>query len=532
MPTVNFDLEDPGAHSHRITVDKDFDVAFLNPPALGHQIEFEMEVAHDGLTGTTWTITLPSSVRQLSTISVPPNTRGVYVFRTNDNGANYDIIQVVAGTTGTGSGSAWSTFPATQDVSMINFDLLGVKNIDFDGVSSTLEGLHNLQFAQTSQSINSLAGQIAYQGAALDTHRFIAGGTEIAAFEEITAGVYQLDMLAHKIKNSREHIFDNSTEAIVNSTDAVIGYSPTIEGGMIYNVPTGKSHIKKINDTDIMTLSENNLTFVDGHQTIFNPNSVNSGVDVGLVVGDPSATNNGDVWYNQTTHKIRTKENGVNVDVVGGGGGGGSEVPLWTQDHDADGNTLILDADGDSSISSVSDDSIQIATGGSSELSITNGFVTVSNSLIVNGNTTLGNSASDDINFNGIANTNLNMDENDITKVHTATFFDGLGNSVGEIRANNASSDVLELRLGSSSDFALTDNGTTRLSFLNTTAIWSAIGANRFDLPQEVRISDRPSAPSTPASGFAAFYVINSGGAQSFHVKFDNGTSKEIANDT
>ncbi len=132
MPTVNFDLEDPGAHSHKITVDKDFDVAFLNPPALGHQIEFEMEIVHDGLTSTTWTVTLPVTVRQLSTISVPPNARGVYVFRTNDNGANYDIIQVVGGTTGTGSGSAWSTFPATQDVNFATFDGINIDRLLFD----------------------------------------------------------------------------------------------------------------------------------------------------------------------------------------------------------------------------------------------------------------------------------------------------------------------------------------------------------------------------------------------------------------
>jgi len=88
------------------------------------------------------------------------------------------------------------------------------------------------------------------------------------------------------------------------------------------------------------------------------------------------------------------------------------------------------------------------------------------------------------------------------------------------------------VRLETASDFTITDNGTPMLTFLNTTSIWSAIGASRFDLPQEVRISDRTTAPSTPATGFASFYVINSGGAQSFHVKFDNGTSKEIANDT
>lgn len=96
----------------------------------------------------------------------------------------------------------------------------------------------------------------------------------------------------------------------------------TTSGIMRFEVASGGSHVFKNGVNTMATLSSTNLTFVDGHQTIFNPDTTNAGVNIGLAVGDPSATNNGDLWYNSTTNKFRTKENGVNVDVVGGVGSG------------------------------------------------------------------------------------------------------------------------------------------------------------------------------------------------------------------
>ncbi len=382
--TVTHDLSMSTKHKLKFQIEGDVTVAFSNYPATGNGIDWYVEVTQAN--GGGHTITWPAAITPAITLTETDATVSLVALHTDDNGT---IIRAIALLNAVAIPTEVFTWTANHSAG--NFDLLALKDIDFDGASSTITGLHNLQFAQTSQSINSLAGQVSYQGAALDTHSFIAGGTEIARLEEITTGVYQLDMLAHEIKNSREHTFDNSTEAVVTSTEAVIGYSPTTEAGLLINVPTAKSIINKVNDVDITTLSATNLTFVDGHQTIFNPDTTNPGVNIGLVVGDPSATNNGDLWYNSSTNKFRTKENGVNADVISAG----TEIALWTVNHDANGNTLILDADGDSSISSVSDDSVQIATGGASELSITNGFVTVPNALIVNGNTTLGNATTD-----------------------------------------------------------------------------------------------------------------------------------------
>ena len=316
---VTIDLDVWDGHVFKYTVNKNLThaSAVLNIPPVDVQRTFEVEYVHDG-TANTYTILLPNNFvdEKGNTLTSFDISSGTILLSCRVNDGSTILVQtknVVSAT------ALVETFTWTNNHSANGFDLLAVKNIDFDGVSSTIEGLHNLQFAQTSQSINSLAGQVAYQGAALDKHSFVLGGAEVAKFDEAAAGVYSLDMLAHKIKNSREHTFDNTTEAIITNTEAVIGYSPTTEAAMLYNVPSGKSHIKKVNDVDIMTLSATNLTFVDGLQIICNPDSVNAGINVGLAVGDPSSTNPGDLWYNQTLNKFRTNENGADVDVVGSG---------------------------------------------------------------------------------------------------------------------------------------------------------------------------------------------------------------------
>jgi len=109
--------------------------------------------------------------------------------------------------------------------------------------------------------------------------------------------------------------------------------------------------------------------------------------------------------------------------------------------------------------------------------------------------------------------------------------YNGNGVSVGRIGGLDLTTDVLEIRLDTTTDFFITDAGTTRAEFNNTLLRWRFDGSSLFVLPQETQISDRASAPSTPSSGFMSLYVINVAGVQTFRVKFDNGTEKTIATD-
>jgi hypothetical protein len=62
--------------------------------------------------------------------------------------------------------------------------------------------------------------------------------------------------------------------------------------------------------------------------------SAKAAITIGGASGDPTSVNNGDVWYDTTSNKIRARENGVSFDLNSGG-----QTP-WTQDIDADGFDL------------------------------------------------------------------------------------------------------------------------------------------------------------------------------------------------
>jgi len=313
--TQTLDLGVGDGHVFKWTVDQDltFATAVSNIPAALTQRTFELEFVHDGVGGT-FTVTLPNNFvdengNNLASFDISANTV-LLSCRINDGTTFLVLTKNVVAQTVLGEVFTW-----TADHSAAGFDL---------------NSLGNLDFFQADQSITSASGSLTHNDAALGSHRFSAGGTEIARFVESAASVYRLDMLAHEIHNSREISFDDATEAVIANTQPAIGYSPTTQAAMRYNVPTAKSHIFAINNTDTMTLSTNNLTFSDGLQVIFNPDATNAGVNVGLAVGDPSATNNGDVWYNSTTNKLRTKENGVNVDAVAAAGANTSLSNLTT----------------------------------------------------------------------------------------------------------------------------------------------------------------------------------------------------------
>jgi hypothetical protein len=62
------------------------------------------------------------------------------------------------------------------------------------------------------------------------------------------------------------------------------------------------------NESLIIANASGLVTFKNG--TVFDP-----------VATDPASPSNGQVWYNSTTGKFRARQNGANVDVIGGGGG-------------------------------------------------------------------------------------------------------------------------------------------------------------------------------------------------------------------
>lgn len=65
------------------------------------------------------------------------------------------------------------------------------------------------------------------------------------------------------------------------------------------------------------------ITFPDNVEQVFNPGAANAGLNVGSIAGDPSAPNNGALWYDSTANELTARINGSNV-ALGAGGGGSS----------------------------------------------------------------------------------------------------------------------------------------------------------------------------------------------------------------
>ena len=312
-------------------------IAFINDTIPGTETyPFEMTITQGAIA---FALTFPASV--VNTIDVSqPDTTFIVVFQTNDGGTTYSAF--VAGSKSSGAVidvSQWSTFPA---VSVVDFAtngatnvgaLTGVTGIDLDGATALIQGVKELRFFDDDpdKNIQSAVDELSYNVPALDQHSFYAGGVEIARFEEISASLYRLDMLDHQIKDAKHISFDVAATLAISGAVPAIGYDSSATE-LIYNAPAGTAHTWSFNLIDSMFLTTNNLAFKDGFQVIFNPDATNPGVNIGLAVGDPSATNDGDLWYNSSTNKFRTKENGVNVDVVGGSG---EFFGPWTANHDA-----------------------------------------------------------------------------------------------------------------------------------------------------------------------------------------------------
>ena len=64
------------------------------------------------------------------------------------------------------------------------------------------------------------------------------------------------------------------------------------------------------------------IEYFDGLTIKLNPNGTSAGLNVGSHPSDPSALNNGDVWYNSTSNALKARIGGATVSLGSGGSGG------------------------------------------------------------------------------------------------------------------------------------------------------------------------------------------------------------------
>jgi len=145
---------------------------------------------------------------------------------------------------------------ATQDLQMSTYDIIGVNNIDLDGASATVEGVVNLQFYNTSHSINSVSGIMLYQANASDVHRFAIGG--VTKMELQTT---KLDMSVATLDMNQGNITD--VDSITFKNDTTNDYILSNTTGLLYNVNATDEHYFKVGGTTKMEVDSNEIEMFD-----------------------------------------------------------------------------------------------------------------------------------------------------------------------------------------------------------------------------------------------------------------------------
>lgn len=140
----------------------------------------------------------------------------------------------------------------TVALNMNGQEIIGVANIDLDGVSATIEGVKNLQFFATSTSINELSGELLYQVNTSKSHTFYIAGTPRLGISDAKLDVHSsgIDINGGSIDDVNIITFNNS---IAND------YIESTIDGIEYNVNATDEHIFKVGGTEVMRVDSSEL---------------------------------------------------------------------------------------------------------------------------------------------------------------------------------------------------------------------------------------------------------------------------------
>jgi len=127
----------------------------------------------------------------------------------------------------------------TVPLNMNQNDILGVTNIDMDGVAATIQGVTNIAFFQANQSINSLASSLVYQVGLGTDHQFVIGGADAGSFIDAGSSILRLDMKANTIQNVKDFRLDIGTTYAFPGASAGFGFDAS-QNTLRFQVPTGK----------------------------------------------------------------------------------------------------------------------------------------------------------------------------------------------------------------------------------------------------------------------------------------------------
>ena len=214
------------------------------------------------------------------------------------------------------SGSGGFPSPVNTNLDMNDNDILGVNLLDFDGTSTEIRGLTNLNFYHTDRQITSTGSYagLLHTVASSEKHGFLIGGStkmELSSDLEISVAI---DMNNNKITNL--------DEPTVNDDAATKYYVDQNSGGGSSGANTSLSNLSSPTlNTNINANSKNinTLSYIR-----FNPSGIStSGVE-------------GQMWYDGSNFKASTSTGSSFII----GSGGSSWNGNATSDLDMNGNDI------------------------------------------------------------------------------------------------------------------------------------------------------------------------------------------------
>jgi len=162
-------------------------------------------------------------------------------------------------------------------------------------------------------------------GGALQIIRVNAGGTDLefatvaGATDELVnlfEGGVQVGSVARQLN------FNDVNDFVIVENGGANRFDITINTNAANGI-AGLDASSRLAEAQLPTsaaLTNTSNAWADGVKQTFNPDGSFAGINVGQQAGDPSTLVDGDYWYNSSTNRLRARENGISVDVIGAAG--------------------------------------------------------------------------------------------------------------------------------------------------------------------------------------------------------------------
>ena len=329
--TQTVPLDVYGSNYSIFTITDDVNFAFTGIP-LGRHLPFSLDITIDKPTGTPPVITLDPRITNTPTLPTLADGTKLILYFTGANYGTASTFTYVGGTiAGSSSGGGLNTNLSNLadptippvDLKMNDHSIVGLLNLDFDSVVSTIHGLANLRFYQANTYISSLntgLNVVMPQSANFLIH--IGSTTELT----LSATTLDIDVNAHLNDNSVTEVNTigfSATTTLSPISANVIGASAN--GSMLYNIGGNASfHNFEVNGDSIATIYR--IASTQGRLAVYyiDANSIEVGNHIQFdgITGNPPALANGDMWFDSTSGLFKARQGGDTVNVIGGSGGG------------------------------------------------------------------------------------------------------------------------------------------------------------------------------------------------------------------